>query len=162
MTSPPEAVHLHQALLAAWDEFCARDAVLLRVGANERSTTHRLAMYLEPHFPGWHVDCEYNRLDANPKELPRCPKDPVPPTDLDARTVYPDIIVHKRRTQENLLVIEVKKATGGDEDADHCKLRHFTDPTGAYRYAWGLHLILPKKPDGTLSPTWFKDGKRYG
>ena len=28
---------------------------------HERSTTHRLAVYFDPLFTGWNVDCEYDR-----------------------------------------------------------------------------------------------------
>jgi hypothetical protein len=28
---------------------------------HERSTAHRLAVHLDHQFPGWNVDCEYDR-----------------------------------------------------------------------------------------------------
>ena len=35
---------------------------------HERTTAHRLAVHMEPHFPGWNVDCEYDR-DASLKKF---------------------------------------------------------------------------------------------
>jgi hypothetical protein len=113
---------------------------LLDVGANERSITHKLAEHLQSEFPGWHVDCEYNRQGGAPKRLEwagwlsR-------PDDTEAKTVYPDIIVHHRRTKDNLLVIEVKKHGGQADTKDKCKLETFLmDP--AYQYRYGVFLRL--------------------
>lgn len=92
---------------------------------NERSVTHRLAMYSENCFVDYQVDCEYNRvLDSNTEEhitksVIREVDEHVTWSDKEARTVYPDIIVHQRGTTNNLLAIEVKmgwKQLKGDFD----------------------------------------------
>jgi len=49
------------AVSAALATLFERDTHLFAVDANERSITHRLAVHLAPHFPGWDIDCEYNR-----------------------------------------------------------------------------------------------------
>jgi hypothetical protein len=36
---------------------------------HERSTAHRLAVHLEPHFAGWNLDCEYDRFGKLQKLL---------------------------------------------------------------------------------------------
>ena len=36
---------------------------------HERSTAHRLAVQLEPHFKTWNVDCEYDRNGQLQKSL---------------------------------------------------------------------------------------------
>ncbi|MEZ8448322.1 hypothetical protein AB6C93_21015 [Vibrio splendidus] len=91
--------------------FIENDSYLLRVNANERSLTHRIGMYLQAEFSNYHVDCEYNRDDHEPKELYIGTED----TDVyddNAMTVYPDIIVHRRGSNDhNLLVIEFKKTS---------------------------------------------------
>ncbi len=117
------------------------DRELLAVDANERSITHKLAEHLQREFPGWHVDCEYNRVGHDTKRL-RCVNVGKPePDDLEAKTVFPDIIVHRRRTDENLLIMEVKKASGRDDSGDVKKLKQFTkDPK--YWYEYGLLLKL--------------------
>ena len=102
-----------------------RDSCLLKVDANERSITHRLGIYLQEVFPEWDVDCEYNRDDHDTKRL-HLVYDGVGERDTKGRTVFPDIIVHKRRTKCNLLVIEVKKSSSREQDCkDRQKLNAF-------------------------------------
>ena len=36
---------------------------------HERSTAHRLAVHLEPEFPRWNIDCEYDRFGLLQKIL---------------------------------------------------------------------------------------------
>jgi|WetSurMetagenome_2_1015567.scaffolds.fasta_scaffold273944_2 hypothetical protein len=134
------------------------DAVLIGGNVNERSITHRLAICLQPEFVGWNVDAEYNRNLGDIKRLRLNPPQPTA-EDNDAVTVYPDVIVHRRNTTENLLVVEVKKARGGDIDFDIRKLRAFTDQSPAgLGYIWGVHVVLPAVPEGRPSLTWFAGG----
>jgi hypothetical protein len=93
----------------------AEDQYLLVNDVNERSITHKLADYLQREFPDTNVDCEYNKNHDDTKRLRLPPKTDIRSDDLDAHTVFPDIIVHKRNTDENLLVIEVKKSTNPEE-----------------------------------------------
>jgi hypothetical protein len=97
------------AVLSALQELLRRDAHLLKVDANERSITHRLAMYLQQELPDLHVDCEYNRDGADPKRLGYFHLERPDTADTDAHTVFPDIIAHIRDTDQNYLVIEAKK-----------------------------------------------------
>jgi hypothetical protein len=75
----------------------------------------QLAGYLEPFFGGWNVDCEYNRNHDDPKRL-EIPGRNVRLDDTQARTIFPDIIVHERGTDKNPLVIEMKKTTSKESD----------------------------------------------
>src|SRR5579885_985915 len=58
---------LKRRLIAAVCALYRYDSDLIDVDANERSLTHKLAEHLKGVFPGWHVDCEYNRSGYNPK-----------------------------------------------------------------------------------------------
>ncbi len=148
------------------------DDYLMEHDVNERSITHKLAEYLQQMFPGYHVDCEYNKDVDNPKgintennetSLIKITHDAIQAANgikqpvlnliednykdlICSRTglknklinllkkegisdeeslvrlifenseaiqrVFPDIIVHKRsNNNDNLLVIEVKKAS---------------------------------------------------
>ena len=49
-------------LVTALQEFYARETFLLERDLGERTLTHRLAVCLERQYPGWEVDCDYNRL----------------------------------------------------------------------------------------------------
>jgi len=84
------------------------DEFLLRVDANERSISHRLAQHIAAEFPDWNVDCEYNRDGHEPKRV-RLEPITVESDDTEGTTVYPDIIVHKRGEANNFLVLELKK-----------------------------------------------------
>lgn len=89
------------------------DAYLLVAAANERSITHRLAIYLEAEFPEYNVDCEYNKNGSYPKRLINFRKT-INSDNTDGVTVYPDIIVHHRGTNDNFIVIEAKKSSNTD------------------------------------------------
>jgi hypothetical protein len=103
------------ALDAALKNLETHDAHLFTVDANERSITHHLAKYLEleirkfPSLSELHVDAEYNRDGETPKILAKkCEQ--VAVVDTKAKTIFPDIIIHKRGSNDhNVLVVEAKK-----------------------------------------------------
>ncbi len=126
--------HIEQALNEALGSLLEKDAFILKADVNERTISHRLAGYLEPYFLGWDVDCEYNRNHDDPKRL-AIPRRDISNDDIQARTVFPDVIVHKRGTDENLLVIEMKKTTSQELDKfDLRKLDAFKEQLG-YKFA---------------------------
>ena len=61
---------LHK-LVSAIREFYARERHLLEKDLGERTLTHRLAVQVEKQFPGWEVDCDYNRLGERTLRLPK-------------------------------------------------------------------------------------------
>lgn len=128
-----------QRLSEALSRFFEIDAELFEVGVNERSLTHKLAEHLQAVFSEWHVDCEYNRLGTAIKKLPS--PETISSDDVYGQTIYPDIIVHRRKQRENLLVIEVKKSSNRRE-GDEYKLCGLTEVAGDYGYLLGLHLIF--------------------
>lgn len=151
------------------DKLRERDEHLLDVDANERSITHHLAVYLQQEFQNWNVDVEYNRSRRDAKRLSipeelssEAEKDNVSRKDTDAVTVYPDIIVHRRGTNDdNFLVIEVKKRRSGHE-LDEKKLVEFTKPLGenGFDYRWGLQLTLDCDAEREDSLSWYECGRR--
>ena len=142
-----------EGILAAVGSLLDRDTYLLMVDANERSISHRLAMYLEREFPDFNIDCEYNRDGIEPKRLPALDLHP-DSGDTDAKTVFPDIIVHRRGTNDdNLLVVEIKKTSNGDErEHDRRKLRGYKSIL-RYRYALFLELAVGAEP-GVAAVKW--------
>lgn len=111
---------------------------LLEIEVNERSISHKIAEYLQALFLEWHVDCEYNRNGIETKKLPdisECSED------KKTDKVYPDIIVHRRLTMNNLLVIEIKTThNDAGEKCDFEKLKLFTSSDGDYKYNFGLFI----------------------
>lgn len=146
-------------LSGATNKFLTEETTLLDVDANERSITHHLAIRVKEAFPNWDVDCEYNRIDDKKKRLPE-PR-PTSSDDTRAITIYPDIVVHRRRTNFNCAVIEVKKVgNNSNVELDLYKLRGLTD-MGDYRYRVGLHLTINCKDAKIASVEVYKLGATH-
>jgi len=129
----------------------ARDSKLFSLEASEWALAHRLAVYLELEFPGWNIDCEYDKQGENAD-----PKTNAATVGTTERT-RPDIILHHRgelAKEHNLLVVELKKA---EDPTDWRKVKEFTArPEGkrTFQYQYGLALsFLP-----LLSIRWYEDG----
>jgi len=125
------------------------DAFLLESDVNERSITHKLAEYLQQQFPEYHVDCEYNRTKNKSMgkryitKILELPIDDVKSDNIEAKTVYPDIIVHKRGTEINLLAIEIKKKTNNSSKGfDYKKLQAFKSQL---KYTFALFVEFNNK-----------------
>jgi hypothetical protein len=131
-------------VVAALREFYARETHLLEKDLGERTLTHRLAVHLEKQFPGWEVDCDYNRLGERTLRLP---KGSIVSTDDEiSKSIFPDIVVHQREIPNNLLAIEVRKASNHQPpEHDQHKLRGLTDPHLWFAYRIGVFLTLGKK-----------------
>ena len=130
-------------VVAAVGEFYAQETHLLEKDLGERTLTHRLAVHVEKQFPGWQVDCDYNRLGERTLRLPHGTI--VSTDDALGKSVYPDIVVHQREIPNNLLAIEVRKtANHQPPEHDQHKLRALTDPHLWFAYWIGVYLVLGK------------------
>ena len=136
----PSFEEIKSKVLTAIETLQKKDVYLLDVNVNERSVCHKFAEYLQIEFgPSWNVDCEFNRngLDIKKMEFLSNLIGTSSANDTEAKTIYPDIIVHKRGDEKmNLLVIEAKKKNG-DEKNDVEKLKMFTQDE-EFKYEWGL------------------------
>jgi hypothetical protein len=152
-----------QKLDKACMELIENDRDLLDRNVNERSVTHKLGEYLQKQFDFYKVDCEYNRIEDNPKRYSRSLNTNIAWDDKEGKTIFPDIIVHKRGSNalgDNLLVIEVKKTTNSvGRDFDTEKLKYFTDPDEKYNYQFGVFIEY----DGNnfCEPEWYLHGEKY-
>jgi len=103
-----EAKLVHQLLQDSLKDLYDNDYYILsnNYDINERTVTHRLAIYLEKRFSeyGYHVDIEYNRMRLdydNKDELGNLMGKKLnwEETNEGSSFVYPDIIIiHKRNT----------------------------------------------------------------
>lgn len=134
-------------------EFYTNDSILLEYDTEDNAVAERCMVFRI----GWYMlnrmksiknlswadlDCEYNRNFSDPKCM----------YIVDAgsnktkkKNVVPDLLIHKRRSNENnLLVIEFKKGDPDpdDRDKDIQKLTYFTDPGREYTYSYGLYIEL--------------------
>ena len=131
-------------VVTALREFYAQETWLLEHDLGERALTHRLAVHLEPQFQGWQVDCDYDRLGERTLRLPHGTI--VSTDDHLAKSIYPDIVVHQREIPNNLLAIEVRKASNHQPpEHDRHKLQALTDPHLWFAYWIGVYLVLGKK-----------------
>lgn len=130
-------------VVKAIEEFYAREGLLFDKDLGERALTHRLAVYLERQFDGWEVDCDYNRLG---ERLLTMPHGTIVSTDDElGKSIFPDIVVHRRTVPENLLAVEVRKASNHQPiEHDQHKLRGMTDPLLWFAYRVGVLLVLGK------------------
>jgi hypothetical protein len=145
----PDEAAVRAAVDAALASLIKRDAQLLEFNVNERSVSHRLALYLQALFPDWDVDCEYNRDMADPKVLEK-PDDAIAWDDTDAKTVFPDVIVHIRGSDHNLLVIEMKKTGHGPKaDFDRDKIGAYLNQFG---YRFGVFIPFTTGTLGAFGP----------
>ncbi|WP_416777541.1 hypothetical protein ACNFJN_04930 [Xenorhabdus budapestensis] len=110
------------------DEFVVEQAQLLRNDTSEQAISHQLAMKFAPYFPDWNIDCEYNR---NMEVVKRLIYAVSPTEEACERNVVPDIIIHRRMTNDNLLAVEIKKSTNRENSfKDLSKLSAFRDQLG--------------------------------
>jgi hypothetical protein len=130
-------------VVAALKDLYAREAFLFEHDLGERALTHRLAVHLERQFPGFDVDCEFDRLGDRTLQLPR--GSIVSTDDHLGKSIYPDIVVHQREVSNTLLAIEVRKA-GNHQPLEHDrhKLRALTDPLVWFAYWIGALVVLGK------------------
>jgi hypothetical protein len=159
------------------------DGYLIEHDVSERAIAHKLAEYLQSSFKDYNVDCEYNRnIERGPrhtksisvvrqiyrKEIKNINSSRIDEDTYAEKvtevTAYPDIIIHRRGSNEkNLLIIEIKKSNSGrNDDYDHEKLRAFTsrDSPDGYAYIHGVFMKIPI--NGVRSQPelkWFSNGQ---
>lgn len=133
------------------DEFVDEQAQLLRNDASEQAISHQLAMKFVPYFPDWDIDCEYNRRMEVVKRLIYA----VSPTgEVYERNVVPDIIIHRRMTNNNLLAVEIKKTTNKEcSFKDLAKLAAFREQLG-YQNSLFIRFLVGVNDIGIAELDW--------
>ena len=137
----------------AASDLYSKDSYLIECQACERSIMYKFAHYLDnliskdPAFSGYNLDCEYNRDILDVKCIGYC-----------LNRVYPDIIIHKRGTNnDNLLVIECKTWWNSNIDDDIKKINAFLSPNEQYNYQFGLCLIFAENKENIKWITYDKN-----
>ncbi|WP_374030833.1 hypothetical protein [Bdellovibrio bacteriovorus] len=124
-----------------------------RIG--ERAVVGRLALHLTKYFsdPELSVDIEYNIdpvgdrkwLDAH-EELSKAAKDVKRKVYEDGTiAVIPDVIIHKRGTNEkNLAVIEVKFSDVRAKESSYARLKLTAFTQQPFEYIFGVLVSVPR------------------
>lgn len=157
---PNSSSEIIDSVLVALKCFFEKDHSLLNLNTSERSISHKLGEHLQREFSKWDVDCEYNRRGDRPKTLPRILFENMRDDDKDAKTIFPDIIVHRRNRPDNLLVVEIKKSNSSvSSENDEIKLKAFTDREGEYKYKLGLFIAFDIDNQKKCSLRHFEGGQ---
>ena len=131
-------------VIAALREFYAHETFLFEKDVGERAITHRFAVYLDGQFQGWSVDCNYDRLGERTLHLPHGTI--ISTDDHLGKSIYPDVVVHQREIPNNLLTIEIRKASNHTPlEHDQQKLKAMTDPHVWFAFWIGVLLVLDKR-----------------
>lgn len=155
------------------------DKWLIEHDLSEPCICHKLALHLQTIFNNYDVDCEYNgdveNINGKKKitlvrqhllEKGLLKKSELETDrDLLERAVFPDIIIHKRGTNDlNLCIIEVKKSTSQlPFDYDYFKLEAYTTSLigNHLKYQLGIFiLILITKDKPSYKIQLYKNGER--
>lgn len=140
-------LYLHDIYLinnAPLKEYKSDEKQLGKHYVGERAIVFRFAHYLQSEISGskkyyhYDLDCEYNRNLYEPKLLPSF-----------VNGVFPDMIIHKRSTnQNNLLVMEFKTYWNNSKAkiaSDLLKIKEFKNEP--YNYKYGAVVIIGKTID---------------
>ena len=142
---------LKRLILIALKRFLEKESDLLVLDAREEAISHRLSFYMEKTLENsktkWDfsfqaeeieslvVDCEYNKHKDGGKVLSEIIiKYPDKKTDI----VRPDIILHKRNSGLNLVIIEVKKKNSREKQYAKDKVQAFVE--SSYNYQLGIYI----------------------
>lgn len=141
----------NDGLKLALDMLFYKDQYLICNGTNkhvsELSISHKLGHYLALLIDEYDVDCEYNRNLVDPK------------TDEANNKIRPDIIIHKRGSNDdNFVIIEIKPWWNDDIEKDVKKLNEMTKQDGQYRYCFGFSIVINKNRD-LVSATIIENGE---
>jgi hypothetical protein len=135
----------------AVDDLYLNDIDLLESESCEVTISCKLAQYLFLKFPGYQVDCEYNRHLNNTKRIN---------LDKTRKKIRPDIIIHKRGIDEgNIIYSEIKtdhNIESREEDLN--KIKAMTDLKGEYRYKLGIFIDFYRDKDDLII-RYFQDGE---
>lgn len=155
----------------ALEQLRVNDNYLLKNDLHEQSITHRLAIYIEHTFGKTHdVDCEYNKNSEDligRKRVFNNISQEIQHILIseEGRDIKPDIVIHKRGTNDsNLLVIEVKKSTNPESlELDYAKLKCYTieDEQNMLNYDYGVFIRVYTNQAKYKEPeiVYFKNGK---
>lgn len=134
------------------DKLYHNEKVLFMTNSSERNLVFHFTRYFceeikETIFSQYDVDCEYNRNAMSNRDV----KEVLIEGNTKKSIIYPDFILHKRRTNDfNILAIEFKKYSNSREKVckrDKEKLKALTSVNAGFRYRLGLFIVFGKERD---------------
>lgn len=142
------------------------DKIIIATNINERTLTARLMYHLQKEldkfeeYKEYSVDCEYNRNNYDVKYKK-----------YNKTKIYPDIIIHKRLSNENLIALEMKKIKFKEIidlkdienkkfNNDRTRLEDFTAENGNFKYALGIFFIVDRSKKKNHIVEFYSKGKK--
>ena len=153
----------------AKEKFLKEEKEIIEIDINERTLSARLMFHLQTlllsdiyqeSYKEYSVDCEYNRRKEIVKILPKEYRE----LEKKDKQIYPDIILHQRNSEKNLMIIEMKKTYsldegGKNENRDRLKFLTSLRKENKYKYLLGVYFEVNKFPDKCKIEFFVKEKK---
>lgn len=153
----------------AKEKFLKEEKEIIEINVNERTLSARLIFHLQTlllneiyqeNYKEYSVDCEYNRRKEIVKILPKEYRE----LEKKDKQIYPDIILHQRNSEKNLIIIEMKKTYSSDEggkneNRDRLKFLTSLRKENKYKYLLGIYFEVNKFPDKCKIEFFVKEKK---
>ena len=166
MTNNEKIVELIGVFEKAKNKFLKNEKEIIEIDINERTLSARLMFHLQTlllneiyqeNYKEYSVDCEYNRMNKDMKKIIQ--------EDNIVNLIYPDIILHKRNSNDNLIAIEMKKICSNNKakNKDRIKLKALTNSKGKndFHYILGVYFEVDTTGNNNHIIEFFVDGKEY-
>ena len=166
MINNEKILELMEIFEKAKEKFLKYEKEIIEIDVNERTLSARLMFHLQTlllneiyqeNYKEYSVDCEYNRINKDMKKIIQ--------EDNIVNLIYPDIILHKRNSNDNLIAIEMKKICSNNNEAknkDRIKLKALTNSKGKndFHYILGVYFEVDTTGNNNIIE-FFVDGKEY-
>jgi len=153
----------------AKEKFLKEEKEIIEINVNKRTLSARLMFHLQTlllneiyqeNYKEYSVDCEYNRRKEIVKILPKEYRE----LEKKDKQIYPDIILHQRNSEKNLMIIEMKKTYSSDEggkneNRDRLKFLTSLRKENKYKYLLGVYFEVNKFPDKCKIEFFVKEKK---
>ena len=169
MTNNEKIIELTGIFEKAKNKFLKEEKEIIKIDVNERTLSARLMFHLQTlllseiyqeSYKEYSVDCEYNRRKEIVKILPKEYRE----LEKKDKQIYPDIILHQRNSEKNLMIIEMKKTYSSDEggkneNRDRLKFLTSLRKENKYKYLLGVYFEVNKFPDKCKIEFFVKEKK---
>ena len=177
MTNNEKIIELMHIFEKAKEKFLKDEKEIIRIDINERTLSARLMFHLQilllenesykETYKPYSVDCEYNRMNEYKiKALKRYENFEIDDNSDKIRKIFPDIILHKRKEEDNLIVIEMKKSTSNnidckEKDRERLKIMTNLNDPNNFNYTLGVYFEVDTTGNNNHIIEFFVNGKKY-
>ena len=161
----------------AKNKFLKEEKEIIEINVNERTLSARLMFHLQTilledklyreKYKTYSVDCKYNRMNEYKiKALKRYENFEIDDNSDKIRKIFPDIILHKRKEEDNLIVIEMKKSTSNnidckEKDRERLKIMTNLNDPNNFNYTLGVYFKVDTTGNNNHIIEFFVNGKEY-